>query len=54
MQLVDVQLVGLDPTLYEHRGTDGGKKVNGQKRLIAVDTNGGIEACSVVEANRHK
>ena len=53
MLLIDAQSVGLDPTLYEHRGIDGGKRVNGQKRIIVTDTEGRLEACSVVEANRH-
>lgn len=53
MLVIDSQSVVLDPTLFEHRGTDGAKRVNGRKRIIAIDTSGRIVACAVTQANRH-
>ncbi len=43
----------LGPRIHEHRGTDGGKHVNGRKRQILVDTGGRIWAAHVHAANQH-
>jgi transposase len=37
---VDSQSVKLSPMIFEDRGTDGGKNVNGRKRQVMVDTLG--------------
>ena len=50
---IDSQSVKLGPRICEHRGTDGGKKVNGRKRSIATDTGGRIWAAQVTAANIH-
>ena len=50
---VDSQSVRLAPRIHEHRGTDGGKRVNGRKRQILVDTGGRIWAAYVHAANQH-
>ena len=47
---VDSQSQTAEPGI-EARGLDGGKKVNGRKRHIAVDTNGLILSCRVTAAN---
>ena len=49
----DSQSVRLAPRIYEHRGTDGGKYVNGRKRQILVDTGGRIWAAHVHAASGH-
>ncbi|OON70354.1 IS5 family transposase [Hymenobacter sp. CRA2] len=49
----DSQSVRLAPRIHEHRGTDGGKWVNGRKRQILVDTGGRIWAAHVHAANGH-
>jgi len=49
----DSQSVRLAPRIHEHRGTDGGKHVNGRKRQILVDTGGRIWAAHVHAANQH-
>ena len=51
--LVDSQSVKLAPTIFEHRGTDGNKKVNGRKRHILVDVLGRVYDCHVHAANLH-
>lgn len=51
--LVDSQSVKLAPMIFEHRGVDGDKKVNGRKRHIFTDTGGRIYAVHVHAANRH-
>lgn len=51
--LVDSQSIKLMPTIYENRGLDGNKKVNGRKRHILVDVLGRIYACHVHSANLH-
>lgn len=48
---VDAQSVKLLPCIYEQRGVDGGKLVNGRKRQIAVDTGGRIWCAHVTAAN---
>jgi len=47
---IDSQSQSGEPGI-ERRGIDGGKKVNGRKRHIAVDVNGLILACRVTPAN---
>ena len=49
----DSQSVRLAPRIYEHRGLDGGKWVNGRKRQLLVDTGGRIWAAHVHAANGH-
>ena len=51
--LVDSQSIKLMPTIFEYRGIDGHKKVNGRKRHILVDVRGRIYACHVHGANLH-
>ncbi|WP_223827603.1 IS5 family transposase [Hymenobacter armeniacus] len=50
---VDSQSAKLAPRIFEHRGTDGGKHVNGRKRQIITDVEGRIFACYVHAANGH-
>lgn len=50
---VDSQSVKLTLMIYEHRGTDGNKKVNGRKRQLVVDTGGRIFDAAVHAANLH-
>jgi len=38
--LADSQSVKLTPMIYEHRGLDANKKINGRKRQIFTDTRG--------------
>jgi putative transposase len=48
---VDSQSVKLAAMIFEDRGTDGGKKVNGRKRQVMVDTLGLVHGASVHAAN---
>lgn len=50
---VDSQSVKLSPMIYEDRGIDNNKKVNGRKRQLLVDTGGRIWRVLVHAANRH-
>ena len=50
---VDSQSVKLAPRIFAHRGTDGGKHVNGRKRQIVTDVDGRIFACRIHAANGH-
>jgi len=50
---LDSQSVRLAPRIFEHRGLDGGKHVNGRKRQIITDVEGRILACRVHAANGH-
>lgn len=50
---VDSQSVRLAPRIYEHRGLDGGKYVNGRKRQILTDSGGRIWSAHVHAANGH-
>ncbi|RSK46385.1 IS5 family transposase [Hymenobacter perfusus] len=50
---VDSQSVKLAPRIFEHRGLDGGKRVNGRKRQILTDSGGHIWATHVHAANGH-
>ena len=49
---VDSQSVKLSPMIYEHRGLDAHKKVNGRKRQLLVDTGGRLWAAHVHAANQ--
>lgn len=51
--IVDSQSVKLSPMIFEDRGIDGNKKVNGRKRQILVDVIGRIWAAEVHAANQH-
>lgn len=51
--LLDSQSVKLAPRIFEDRGTDGAKHVNGRKRHILTDSHGRILACAVTAANCH-
>lgn len=51
--IADSQSIKLTPMIYENRGIDGNKKVNGRKRQLLVDTNGRIWGASVHAANIH-
>ena len=50
---VDSQSVRLQPPVFEDRGTDAHKRVNGRKRHLAVDTGGRLWAARVGPANAH-
>ena len=51
--LADSQSIKLAPMIYEDRGIDGNKKVNGRKRQILVDVLGRIYQCHIHAANLH-
>ena len=51
--LADSQSIKLAPMIYEHRGTDGFKKVNGRKRHILTDVIGRIYATHLHAASLH-
>jgi len=48
---IDSQSVKLAPMIFEERGLDGGKLVNGRKRQILVDVEGRLYSCRVHGAN---
>ncbi|GAC1592069.1 MAG: hypothetical protein NVS3B25_12160 [Hymenobacter sp.] len=50
---VDSQSVKLAPRIFNHRCTDGDKRVNGRKRQIVTDVEGFIFVCYVHAANGH-
>ena len=50
---IDSQSVKLSPMIYEDRGIDNHKKVNGRKRQILVDTGGRLWRVCVHAANQH-
>lgn len=50
---VDSQSVKLSPMIYENRGTDGNKKVNGRKRQILVDVLGRVWKAKVHAAHQY-
>ena len=52
LMCVDSQSVKLAPFIYERRGTDANKKVNGRKRQAAVDTLGLLWAVDVHAAHQ--
>lgn len=51
--LADSQSIKLAPMIFEHRGFDGNKKVNGRKRQILVDVMGRLYQSHVHAANLH-
>jgi transposase len=51
--IVDSQSVKLSPMIFEDRGIDGNKKVNGRKRQILVDVIGRIWVADVHAAHHH-
>lgn len=50
---VDSQSVKLSPMIFEERGIDSNKKVNGRKRQLLVDTGGRLWRARVCAANHH-
>ena len=50
---VDSQSVKLAPMIYENRGLDANKKVNGRKRQFLVDVDGRVYGVLVHAANIH-
>ena len=53
MLIVDSQSVKTVAGTSEQKGYDGGKKVTGRKRHVAVDTSGNIMAVGITAANVH-
>ena len=53
LALADSQSIKLAPMIYEHRGIDGNKKVNGRKRHILVDVKGRIYDTHIHATNLH-
>ena len=53
LMCIDSQSVKLSPMIYEHRGIDANKKVNGRKRQLLVDSDGRIWQALVHAANLH-
>lgn len=53
LMCVDSQSVKLSPMIYEARGIDANKKVNGRKRQLLVDTGGRIWRVRVHAAHQH-
>jgi transposase len=51
--LADSQSIKLAPMIFEHRGIDGNKNVNGRKRHLMVDVRGRIFDCQYHAANIH-
>lgn len=51
--LADSQSIKLAPMVFEHRGLDANKKVNGRKRHIMVDVMGRIYSTHIHAANLH-
>ena len=49
---IDSQSVKLSPMIYEHRGIDANKRVNGRKRTLVVDTQGRLWVVAVHPANQ--
>lgn len=50
---IDSQSVKLSPMIYESRGIDSNKKVNGRKRQLLVDSGGRLWRAVVHAANEH-
>jgi hypothetical protein len=53
LALADSQSIKLAPMIFEYRGIDGNKKVNGRKRNLLVDVLGRIYQCHIHAANLH-
>jgi len=51
--IIDSQSIKLSPIIYEHRGIDANKKVNGRKRQLLVDVLERIWNASVHAAHKH-
>ena len=51
--IIDSQSVKLAPMIYEYRGIDGHKKINGRKRQLLTDTVGRIWYAYSHPANQH-
>ncbi|MCK6692167.1 MAG: IS5 family transposase [Thermoanaerobaculia bacterium] len=51
--LVDSQSVKLSPMIFESRGVDGNKKINGRKRQVLVDVLGRLWKVKVHAAHQH-
>jgi transposase len=51
--IIDSQSVKLAPMIYEYRGIDGNKKINGRKRQLLTDTLGRIWKAWAHPANEH-
>ncbi|WP_223860879.1 IS5 family transposase [Spirosoma validum] len=49
---IDSQSVKLNSMIYEYRGTDANKRVNGRKRQLVVDTQGRLWLATVHAANQ--
>lgn len=49
---IDSQSVKLAPMIFEHRGCDANKRVNGRKRTLIVDTQGRLWVAAVHPANQ--
>ena len=49
---IDSQSIKLAPMIWEHRGTDANKRVNGRKRTLLVDTQGRLWLAAVHSANQ--
>jgi transposase len=49
---IDTQSVKLNPMIFEHRGTDANKRINGRKRQLVVDTQGRLWVAAVHPANQ--
>lgn len=53
LMCIDSQSVKLSPLIFEERGIDSNKKINGRKRQVLVDTGGRIWRVVVHAANKH-
>ncbi len=53
LMCIDSQSVKLSPMIFEDRGIDANKKVNGRKRQLLVDTGGRIWRVYVHAAHQH-
>ena len=53
LMCVDSQSVKLNPMIFEDRGIDANKKINGRKRQLLVDTGGRIWRVHVHAAHQH-
>lgn len=53
LMCIDSQSVKLSPMIFEHRGIDNHKKINGRKRQLMVDSGGRIWHVKVHAANEN-
>mgnify|MGYP003577572316 CR=1 FL=1 len=49
---IDSQSVKLNPLIWEHRGMDANKRINGRKRQFVVDTKGRLWIADIHSANQ--